>query len=116
MGEGAAEGEGGFESTEETDKALCAEVFADIITDTYAHDTYRYTSMKVQQADMRSTVDTFQAFASSLCKDIKETGNTGAGLTRALQNLMGSQQPKYFNGRPSVDALLTFSDGRQGDI
>ena len=58
---------------------------------------------------MRSTVDTFQAFASSLCGDIKEKGNTGAGLTRALQNLMGSQQPKYFNGRPSVDTLLSFS-------
>ena len=66
--------------------------------------------MNVQHTDMRNTVDTLQAFAYSLRGDIKEKGNTGAGLTLALQNLMNRQQPKYFNGRPSVDALLIFSD------
>ena len=63
----------------------------------------------VQHADMRNTVDTFQAFAYSLCGDIKEKGNTGAGLTLALQKLMNCRSPNYFNVRPSVDTLLSFS-------
>ena len=69
--------------------------------------------MKVEHADMRSTVDTFQAFASSLCGDIKEKGNTGAGLTLALQKLMERTTLKYFNSRPSVAVLLKiFPPGR----
>ena len=69
--------------------------------------------MQVQQVDMRTLAPLTHSRPSpphsTLCGDIKETGNTGAGLTRALQNLMGRQQPKYFNVRPSVYTLLAFS-------
>ena len=66
--------------------------------------------MNVQHADMHNTVDAFQAFAYSLRGDIEEKGNTGAGLTLALQNLMNHKSLNYFNGHPSVDTLLSFSD------
>ena len=58
---------------------------------------------------MRNTFDIFQTFALSLRGDIKEQGNTGDGLTLALQKLMNRKSLNYFNSRPSVDSLLKFS-------